>query len=354
MSTSNTARLSQLDAIRGVAALMVVLYHYTMQYQKFLGADYGASFAFPWGWLGVHFFFMVSGFVIFMTLCRTATGADFLVSRFSRLFPAYWLAVLLTALFDNLVGPPMAHRSGTEIAVNLTMLQEFLHVRHVDGVYWTLTCELIFYGWMFLLYKFRLLHRIHTVIAIWLAISAASFLSLHYFGHFPERISRYLLLEYAYLFAAGILFYEIYTRRATATTYALLALCLVDAGLVHGFRQWDDGLAHDFLREMAFIVAFFAAFLLVAVGRAGFLNVRVLTFFGTISYSLYLLHENLGYIFLGYLHERGMNPDLAIAVTGVFAIGLATLATFLVERPAMNAIRRFYQARTAKRLVPAN
>ena len=88
-TTSSSARLSQLDAIRGVAALMVVLYHYTMQYQKFLGVDYGVSFAFPWGWLGVHFFFMMSGFVIFMTLCRTATGADFLVSRFSRLFPTY-------------------------------------------------------------------------------------------------------------------------------------------------------------------------------------------------------------------------------------------------------------------------
>lgn len=343
MSSGNTARLSQLDAIRGVAALMVVLFHYSVQYQKFLGADYGVSYAFQWGWLGVHFFFMVSGFVIFMTLCRTATGADFIVSRFSRLFPAYWLAVLLTALFGNLLGPPMAHRSATEIAVNLTMLQEFLHVRHVDGVYWTLTCELIFYGWMFLLYKFRLLHRIHSVIAVWLAISAGSFLSLQYFGHFPERVTRYLLLEYAYLFSAGILFYEIYTRRAKTTTYALLTLCLVDAGLAHGFGQ-----------ELVFITVFFAAFLLVALGKAAFLNLRVLTFFGTISYSLYLLHENLGYILLGYLHQRGMNPDLAIVVTGVLAIGLATLATFLVERPAMNAIRNFYKTRTAKRLVPAS
>jgi peptidoglycan/LPS O-acetylase OafA/YrhL len=343
MSTTHSARLSQLDAIRGIAALMVVLFHYSVRYQDFLGADYHVSYAFKWGWLGVHFFFMVSGFVIFMTLCRTATGADFIVSRFSRLFPAYWLAVLLTALFDNLLGPAQSQRSPMEVAVNLTMLQEFVHVRHVDGVYWTLTCELIFYGWMFLFYKFRLLQRIHLVIAIWLAMSASAYLCLQYFGHFPERVTRYFLLEYAYLFSSGILFYEIYTRRATATTYALLGLCLLDAALAHGIGQ-----------DFAFILLFFGAFLLVALGKAGFLNFKVLTFFGTISYSLYLLHENLGYILLGFLHQRGMNADLAIVVTGVMAIGLAAFATFLVERPAMNAIRRLYQARIAKRLVPAS
>jgi len=91
-------RLAQLDALRGVAALLVVGFHYTTRFDQLYGHAGEPLLSLPWGHYGVNLFFMISGFVIFMTLERTQRATDFVVSRFSRLYPAYWGALLKNRL----------------------------------------------------------------------------------------------------------------------------------------------------------------------------------------------------------------------------------------------------------------
>ncbi len=93
-------RLYVLDGLRLVAALMVVLFHYVALYG---GWENNPRAVFPslhgyarYGWLGVEVFFLISGFVICMSTWGRSLG-DFVVSRVSRIYPAYWVAVLLTA-----------------------------------------------------------------------------------------------------------------------------------------------------------------------------------------------------------------------------------------------------------------
>jgi peptidoglycan/LPS O-acetylase OafA/YrhL len=342
MSEESNARLQPLDAIRGIAAMMVVLFHFTRHYSKIFPLTYHPSFVVGWGYLGVHFFFMVSGFVIFMTLCKTVNGWDFVVSRFSRLYPAYWFAVLATTVVVSLYGLPEAIRTPGEILINLTMLEGFMHVRPVDGVYWTLTYELLFYAWMFLLFYMRRLEQIERFIAGWLLLAIASHIVTLIYGYFPWKLTFSLLLQYAHLFGAGILFYLIYSGKATRMTYALLGLCIIDQLLVA--ENWI---------EDAFVFGFFAVFTLVAIGKAGFLNIRPLTFLGTISYTLYLLHENMGIVLLDIVRRAGVPPNLGVVLVIFAAVGLAALVSKFIERPAMRAIRRIYKARTSKTPVPA-
>ena len=87
-SVRTEGRLQELDALRGLAALVVVLFHYTSRYDVVFGHNSAPLVSAPWGHFGVNLFFGISGFVIFMTLGRTQTPADFIVSRFSRLYPA--------------------------------------------------------------------------------------------------------------------------------------------------------------------------------------------------------------------------------------------------------------------------
>ena len=92
-----SGRLVELDAIRGLAVILVVLYHYsTWQHQSAGYSVTQAAFEFWDGKVGVHLFFIVSGFVIFLTLNSTRTLYEFVVHRFARLYPAYWLGVALT------------------------------------------------------------------------------------------------------------------------------------------------------------------------------------------------------------------------------------------------------------------
>jgi peptidoglycan/LPS O-acetylase OafA/YrhL len=94
MSKQN--RLFELDVLRGIAALGVVMYHYTTHYDELYGHSQKVLIYFPFGQYGVELFFIISGFVIFMSLERTKSSLDFIVGRFSRLYPAYWTAVILT------------------------------------------------------------------------------------------------------------------------------------------------------------------------------------------------------------------------------------------------------------------
>src|SRR2546430_2652712 len=99
MIAGGKPRFAELDLLRGVAALWVVLFHYTTQYSRLYVPDRRdlLGFEFPDGTLGVYLFFMISGFVIFMTLHRSERPLDFVVSRFARLYPAYWAGIVLTA-----------------------------------------------------------------------------------------------------------------------------------------------------------------------------------------------------------------------------------------------------------------
>ena len=166
----NDRRIEELDAIRGLMALLVVFYHYSAGLHIIMPDAPTTSWSFAWGEYGVQGFFAVSGFVIFMTLDKTQRASDFAVSRFSRLFPAYWAAMLVTTAVVWLAGPSILHRSAGEFAVNVTMLQSFFGVSNVDESYWTLGLELAFYVLMLLAWRLKLLPHLETIAWLWFAL----------------------------------------------------------------------------------------------------------------------------------------------------------------------------------------
>lgn len=84
----------------------MVLFHFTTRFTEIYRPGQTLSVAFPHGHLGVNLFFIISGFVIFITLERTVQPMGFVVSRFSRLFPSYWAAIVLTFMVTHWLGLP--------------------------------------------------------------------------------------------------------------------------------------------------------------------------------------------------------------------------------------------------------
>ena len=333
-SAEPQSRLAELDALRGIAVLMVLAFHYTTRLGQLVpGAAWGG---FPLGAYGVHLFFVISGFVIIMTLDRSERPADFLVARFSRLYPAYWTGLIVTSLFLWLAAGPFAPPSTRQIAVNFTMVPGFFKVPAVDGVYWTLEVELLFYAMALAVFCAGMLRRAHLPILAWLAL-AALFYSPVWAAHIAGRplaglAVRLLILEYAPFFAIGILFYRIYRKQGRAAwNYALIvaAFALVAA-------RWP-------LSVSLMIAAACGVLWKVAHGGLRLLRFAPLVFFGTISYSLYLVHQRIGQTVLADLAGRGWAPPARLAAAATLAVALATAATFLVERPAMRAIRHRYR-----------
>lgn len=326
----SNVRLAELDALRGLAALAVVLFHYTVQAPKVVPAIETVVVGVPWGFYGVHLFFAISGFVIFMTLERTRSSADFAFSRFSRLFPAYWAAIALTTFAEWLLGQGALIRSAQEIAINLTMLQGFVYVPPVDGAYWSLTVELAFYLCMWALWRARLLHRIEPILCAWITLRLAWLM----FPQLPTLGSKLLLVDHIAFFAVGIAAYRVRAGvRRWRDQAPVLLVGLISTAMIDG-------------SEVALVyAACIAVFAALVAGGTGFLGAPVLVWLGALSYPLYLVHQNVGYAVIAALEGIGLPAWAATVLAIAVALGLAQLIHDFVETPAMRFLRGYWKGR---------
>ena len=168
-------RFQHIDALRGIAALLVVWLHVTQFFhaqlapvQPFAGQGLARiAQDFDFGRIGVMLFFLISGYVIpdSIRLDRPAPLATFAIRRVLRIFPAYWLSIPLGAYaMWWLWGRPFG---ASALLVNFTLLQDLVGMPAAIGVYWTLLIELLFYA---LCIALALLHSLHDARRIaWLA-----------------------------------------------------------------------------------------------------------------------------------------------------------------------------------------
>ncbi|MFD0905589.1 acyltransferase family protein [Actinomadura sediminis] len=141
-------RMGWLDALRGIAALVVVFEHSLDVLLPEVRAT--ASPWFDFGRYGVFVFFLVSGYVVPFSLERRGSVRAFWVGRFFRLYPAWAVSVALAlalavAGFGYGLPAALGDRPWTAALAHLTMLQDLLGVPNVVNVFWTLSYEMIFY-----------------------------------------------------------------------------------------------------------------------------------------------------------------------------------------------------------------
>lgn len=338
----NARRYPELDALRGIAVLGIILYHYTIAYDYHFKINNTGNFHFKYGFLAVELFFIISGFVIFLTLENSKKKTDFLVSRFSRLYPAYWCAIFLTASIITLFPvPTLGHYSIREIAENLTMFQGFDNkVRLIDQVYWTLKFELTFYIIMYLLYLTKSLKNINLICIIWLALSLSS-----RFYNIPGKkyLDVLLILQFAPLFIAGISFYKLKMNNKDIFAHILVILSLfIQLPWIYKMELNDN----NYIVEVSVVVVFYATFYLFIYKGLILLNNKFLLFFGTISYSLYLLHNVIGYSIIYRLRAISDTQIFYVSISFIIVVILASMVSFFVEKPAMKLIRNWYKVKS--------
>jgi peptidoglycan/LPS O-acetylase OafA/YrhL len=328
-------RIRGLDSLRGFAAVFVMLFHYTTKYnQLFLskGANDNIS---NWGALGVHFFFVLSGFVIFMTLERRHNIKAFTVARFFRLFPTYWVCVLFTFLIVNLFKLPGGIASLKSFLLNLTMVPSLFHQPMADTAYWSLQVELTFYVIISVLYLMRKRIPILFSLGLWLVASGINkTVSINRDLH--GMLTNVFILNYAPLFIIGIIFYLLYTQRLMLdmdetqksrmqTPYLLMLI----GSLGIYFLYFGP-------KSFLVIITYCCIFLYACTNNAVIILYKPFVYLGTISYSLYLLHQNIGYVVIISLAGLGVPRLIGTLCAMVISIILASIVTFFVEKPCIN------------------
>jgi peptidoglycan/LPS O-acetylase OafA/YrhL len=330
---SSAGRILELDALRGFAAFAVMLYHYTSRYGQLYGYNDLLPFHVDWGQHGVQLFFLISGFVIFMTLERTRQPMDFVVSRFSRLYPTYWAGVTATFAIVAIVGLPGRQASFTEFLVNLTMLQRWIPgIDDVDGVYWTLAVEMTFYALMLGLYLLKGLAQVEWFGMAWLALAVAVRTTPLADTLAGKALTLALIMDHCGYFIAGVMFYRVFANQRGPLTVWLIVACFL----------LQPALDTSTSAAVPFVCA--TIFGLFIWSQLGFLSHQPFIFLGSISYALYLVHQNIGYVVMRWAQDQGLPHPVAILVAIAIAISLAAAITWWVEKPLIRSIRSHYKA----------
>lgn len=333
-------RLGALDLLRLFAAVLIVLFHF-----GYAGTARGAIVtAYPeiaamakYAFVGVDLFFVLSGFVIAASV-EGRGWLQFGVARVLRLYPAHVACMTITALATLAMAAPGTGPTAWQWLANMTMVAPAFGQPFMDGAYWSIVLEIVFYGWVTVMLALGVYQRrLLTIIAVWLAIA---FLNEAVFQWRPLRLL--LVTEYAGMFASGMLIYRIRAGDRGAGTLALLGLA-VALGAYHAFetqrafaKLYGDTVDVGVLWLLhAAIYAIFLAALRLSRRMTASPWVLVL---GGLTYPLYLVHQNAGYLVIDTLTPlTGRWAALGLAVLGALVIAL------VVQRWVEPAGRRLLQ-----------
>ncbi len=325
--TVHTAhRFEALDALRGIAALAVLMFHFTLRRPQ-------AALGFYWGVTCVDIFFLMSGFVIFFSLDRIKYWQEFVWKRFVRLYPTYWFCMLLTGsllfyFYDS--KSPSYIPFFTRFLANMTMFQTWFGQKDLDGPYWTMIVELQFYAIMLLLYRLKQLKNFE-LIGLGILIFCSLYGLDNWHAHLPSLFgflsTHFPILNHFPVFYAGVLFY-LGMKEGFSNQRVLLLLASFTVQLI----LFDDGgRSHSYISFGKYIIAmslYYGLFTLFVKQGLNFIAQKPFLFLGKISYPMYLIHQFLGLwvlipIFMKWYHFSywsACGTTLLIIVTIAFLI----------------------------------
>jgi peptidoglycan/LPS O-acetylase OafA/YrhL len=340
-------RLYSIDLIRFIAALYVVFYHYgfrgfakdNMSILQFSELE---SFS-KYGYLGVDLFFIISGFVIIMSV-RNSDLIDFGISRFTRLYPAFWVSVALTALVTFFYGGIIYNVSLKQVLFNLTMLNGFFGVEHVDGVYWSLVVELKFYFLIAIVLFFNKLKHIKIFGYILLAISILQlFLPFADAPRFLQVIYYATFARWSPYFIAGMFFYFIRSEKEILKNLIpiIIAYFVAIKYALENVVYRSEVYGHNFsaIVVVLLISIFFVVIFFISINKLKLLNRKVFLYMGILTYPLYLIHQNIGFIIFNNLGSKINKWVLLFAVFTIMLIASYMINKF-IEKPLGSGLRK--------------
>ncbi|MEO7326373.1 MAG: acyltransferase [Dokdonella sp.] len=343
-------RLRHIDALRALAALLVVWRHVA---DFFVQADPSGNAGGHWmqvvadkadvGHIGVIVFFLISGYVIPFSIHagRRAAVGSFLIKRFFRIFPAYWLSIPLGALTGFWIWKQPF--SAQDFLINLTLLQSLFGARAAEGLYWTLLAEWAFYALCVALLLSGSLANMRRVCLLSVALLSAYVLQLaaKRVGMPVANANIGIACFYLSVMLCGTLYRTCVVEESSddaklflASVYGLFAAHLV---ILPAAGWWLAGFGNS-------------PWISSGVGFAVFIigtrwlrvSTRLTDWLGQISYSIYLFHPVV-FMALWWLllrqpigsWWRSQHLGVYLLVNAGLTIAMAALVYRFVEKPGI-------------------
>lgn len=321
-----------LDYIRAIACILVVLYHYTWRITELF--DYGQTWGVrvSWGYMAVAAFFMLSGYLAVVKDDGKLSLRLYIKKKILRLFPAYWVCIPITFVVTALFLPSRAV-SLRDMLLNFTMLESFLGIGLVDGAYWTLANELIFYAFVALVVVvLKRRDRLPAFGLVWLLLLFA-YQFVPGSGLLFAAVGKLIARQYGHMFVFGA---SLFFLMAPQTDKRMRGVSAVNLLLA---------LAYQFL---VFGVPYFVFFTLTGILIAVCVKVnsrgcvipqnvrkilRPLEVIATVSYPWYLIHQNVGYAIMQLEIQWFSASEWIILLPGIITFLIAYAIHRYIEIP---------------------
>lgn len=277
-----------IDYIRAVACILIMLYHFTTRfYDKFYNMNYQSSHVgIWWGYHAVAIFFVLSGFLTVYKLNDRSPGS-FLLKRAVRLYPSYWLGIIFTSIITLLFAAQ--HFIGViPTLINFTMFQSFaIGTTNVDSVYWTLRYELQFYIVIALILEIKKERKIDRIFFVWLILTMVN--NILYVAGFENIITKLIefgcITDQVPIFIIGASSAMVINDKKNKLAYVnmfMAIICMI-------IRRTD----------IMYILITCLTIVIIFIGKYKdfkFKYDKPIVFIAGISYEIYLIHQNFGYI----------------------------------------------------------
>lgn len=362
-----SGRIDFIDGLRGVAIIAVILFH---AYARWPGVYlYGSTFVgspiFNTGIAGVDLFFIISGFVILLTLRKCRGFSDFIVRRWYRLFPAMLVCSLLVWLTAGLFPErPSGEVHMWDLMPGLTLIGDgwLVHqiwdhlgsllgikIKSVEGAFWSLYVEVKFYivfGLAYFMFSERI--GIAALLLLFSLGKLASPTALHlHFGPWDisgpifapmqqalaaigvQYVANFLYSEAYGFFAAGALFFLYYATRKWKFYWSAVVVGVISCRT-----------GADFALTILFAFAIACAPVQLALSN------RILVFVGFISYPLYLIHENMMVAMIVKIGR--IFPNMFAILIPILPILFVVGGAWIIARNLEPATRKLLDERTPK------
>jgi len=345
-------RVPQLDAVRGLAILVVMLHNISLKYPVFHSERLFAT-----GWMGVDLFFVLSGFLITGILVDTKHSGgffkNFYVRRCLRIWPLYYSLIffmfVVVRFLSSAQYQAVVQTSSPWWAFPL-FLQNFLLPISTNaagplGVTWSLAIEEQFYLVWPLVVRFSSTKLLRRLVIAELCLSPG--------------LRYYLSLHHVYLYT------NIFCRLDSLMAGAFLALLIRSPDFIPEKRLGSAWLLLAAAAPLAFLTealqARWIVFSFTAVASAAFIYLsmfsrqkwlqwvmtnRFLTLTGVISYGLYLLHK-IPFGFVQALH-LDRHPLLPLPFIILTSYAIAAISWNLLEKPFLS-LKRFFESKSEHR-----
>jgi peptidoglycan/LPS O-acetylase OafA/YrhL len=354
-------RIELLDSFRFIALMSVLLYHFMTRWVALYPYGHFYGVLFSHGFLALNFYFMISGFVIHYTLENTSAPGIFVRNRISRLAPPMVLCSLITffvvRLLDDHLYFPNAHPA-RNLLPGLTFVNPVIwswltgtKMEWISGSYWSLWTEIQFYLLAAGVYFANRKHFFRNIMVVGLVLSSMKYIPIylvkthrvlffsydwtHFLSGWKYIDEVFNICFFILWFLAGIVFYELY--KGLSLSFKKPSGLMVVVLFVYIVAELRVFYAGSFYVNLPLFLIMLILFVLMIYrpDHLRWLKTPVIARIGLISYTIYLIHEDIGVLLINkYGGWLGSWSPLAPFIVILLFIGFAELSYRFYERKA--------------------